>query len=74
MACIEKCADRTGKRRYRVKMRLKGGRAESATFDRLTDAKRWAKQIESAILEGHYFGTSECKRHTLRETLRALRA
>ena len=35
------------------------------TFKRLTDAKRWVQDTESAIREGRYFATAEAKRHTL---------
>jgi integrase len=52
-----------------VKVRLKGYPAQSATFDRLTDAKRWAQQTEAAIREGRYFKTTEAKRHTLGELI-----
>lgn len=47
---------------YQVKIRLKGFPPESATFDRLTDAKAWAAKIESDMKAGRHFGAS--KRHT----------
>ncbi len=50
---------------YRVKVRLKGQRAASATFARLTDARRWAQATEVAIREGRHFKTSEAKRHSV---------
>jgi integrase len=52
---------------YRVMIRLKGYPAESATFDRLTDAREWANKTETAMKEGRHFGTS--KRHTLADLL-----
>jgi integrase len=67
MANIEKRTTQDGKTSYRVKVRLKGYPAQSATFDRLTDAKKWASATESAIREGRHFKTTEAKKHTLGE-------
>jgi integrase len=69
MANIEKRTSQDGKTSYRVKVRLKGYPVQSATFDRLTDAKKWASATESAIREGRHFKTSEAKRHTLAELI-----
>jgi integrase len=65
VANIEKRVAEGGKTSYRVKIRLKGYPGQSATFERLTDAKKWAASTESAIKEGRHFKTSEAKRHTL---------
>lgn len=69
MANIEKRINTTGDISFRVKVRLKGFPPQHATFERLTDAKRWAQQTEAAIREGRYFKTTEAKRHTLSETI-----
>jgi integrase len=69
MANIEKRKSNDGDSAYRVKVRIKGFPAQSATFERLTDAKRWAQQTESAIREGRHFKSSEAKRHTLKDTI-----
>ena len=69
MANIEKRIASDGKTSYRVKVRLKGFPSQSATFERLTDAKKWAQQTESAIREGRHFKTSEAKRHTMNELI-----
>lgn len=69
MASIEKRISKDGKTSYRVKIRLKGQPAESASFERLTDAKKWAASTESAIKEGRHFKTSEAKRHTMNELI-----
>jgi integrase len=69
MANIEKRVSKDGKTSYRVKIRLKGFPSQSATFERLTDAKKWTQQIESAIREGRHFKTTEAKRHTLAELI-----
>lgn len=62
MATIEKRATTGGQTSYRAKVRVKGFAPESASFDRLTDAKRWAAQTESDMRAGRYFGQG--KRHT----------
>lgn len=67
MAVIEKRQSEEHGTRYRVKVRLKGFPPQTATFERLTDAKRWAQQTEAAIREGRHFKTSEAKKHTLGE-------
>ncbi len=69
MANIEKRVSNDGKTSYRVKIRLKGYPSQSATFERLTDAKKWTQQTESAIREGRHFKTTEAKRHTLTEVI-----
>ena len=69
MATIEKRETESGKSTYRVKVRLKGYPAQSESFDRLTDAKKWASATETAIREGRHFKTAEAKKHTLAETI-----
>lgn len=65
MATIQERKSRDGKTTYRVQVRLKGHPIQSATFDRKTDAKKWAVNTESAIREGRHFKTSAAKKHTL---------
>lgn len=67
MATIETRASDTGEKSYRVKVRLKGYPAQSATFARLTDAKKWAAATESAIREGRHFKTAEAKKHSFND-------
>lgn len=69
MASIEKRVTDDGKTSYRVKVRIKGFPVQSATFERKTDASKWAQSTESAIRENRHFKTSEAKRHTLAELL-----
>lgn len=69
MASIEKRINSIGAVSYRVKVRLRGYQSQSATFVKLTDAKRWAAATETAIREGRYFKSSEAKKHTLAELL-----
>jgi hypothetical protein len=67
MASIEKRIAKDGGTSYRVKVRLKGYPGQDATFERLTDARRWAQSTEAAIREGRHFKTSEAKRRTFEE-------
>lgn len=69
MAHIEEREDANGKRRYRAQIRMKGYPTQSATFERKTDAKKWAQDTESAIRDGRHFKTSEAKRHTVNEMI-----
>jgi integrase len=69
MANIEKRKANDGQITYRVKVRLKGFPSQSATFERLTDARKWAQHTESAIRDGRHFKISEAKRHTLNEAI-----
>lgn len=64
MASIEKRTNAEGKISYRAKIRLKGHPTQSASFSRLTDAKKWTASTESAIREGRHFKTVEAKKHT----------
>ncbi|MBX9744821.1 MAG: hypothetical protein K2X08_06385 [Chlamydiales bacterium] len=65
MATIKERKDKDGKDRFQVIVRLKGFPTQAATFTRLTDAKKWAQNTESAIREGRHFKTSESKKRTL---------
>ena len=51
--------------RYTAEIRLKGYPTQTATFKRLTDARKWIASTESAIREGRCFKTAEAKRHTV---------
>jgi membrane-bound ClpP family serine protease len=48
---------------------MKGYPIQTASFERLTDARRWAQQTETAIREGRYFKTREAQRHTVAELI-----
>ncbi len=69
MASIEKREVDNGDTAYRVKVRLKGYPPQTATFQRLTDAKKWAAATESAIREGRHFKTAEAKKHSFNDLL-----
>lgn len=63
MAYIEKRTTRKGVS-YRVQIRIKGHPPDAATFDRLTDAKRWAAETETAIRQGKHFGVARRRTFT----------
>lgn len=65
MATIKNRTAKDGTPRYTAEVRLKGYPAQTATFKRLTDAKKWVQDTESAIREGRHFKTVEAKKHTL---------
>ena len=69
MASVNKHTSQEGKTTYRVRVRLKGYPIQTASFDRLTDAKKWAASTESAIREGRHFKTAEAKKHTVSEMI-----
>lgn len=69
MASIEKRQTKEGDTTFRVKVRIKGYPTQTATFTRLTDARKWAQQTESAMRERRYFRTSEATKHTLAEAI-----
>jgi hypothetical protein len=73
MATIERRTDSDGKASYRVKIRLKGHPPQTATFERLTDARKWVQATESAIREGRHFKTAESKRRTLTDAINRYR-
>lgn len=69
MATIEKRKTDDGSTKYRVKVRIKGHPPQSATFERLTDAREWAKQTEVAIKQGLYFKKTEATKRTVAEVV-----
>ncbi len=69
MATITERIAQDGSKSYRVEIRLKGAPRLSETFERKTDARKWASATETAIREGRHFGTVEAKRHTLAEAI-----
>ena len=69
MATITERKAKDGTTRYRVEVRLKGYPPQVATFKRLTDAKQYIQNTESAIREGRHFKTVEAKKHTVAEMI-----
>ena len=67
MGAIEERTTKDGETRYRAKVRLKGFPVQVATFRRITDAKKWIQNTESAIRERRHFKTTEAKKRTFSE-------
>jgi integrase len=58
-----------GKTVWGAQIRRKGHPSISATFERLTDAKRWAARQEAAISEARAVPGSAARRHTVAEVV-----
>ncbi len=69
MANIRKRTSKSGTISYQAQVRLKGYPTQTASFRRLTDARKWVSSTESAIREGRHFKTSESKKHTVNDML-----
>lgn len=69
MADIQERIAKDGSKTFTARVRLKGTPTQTATFKRLTDARKWIASTESAIKEGRHFKTSEAKKHTLAEAI-----
>lgn len=67
MAVIENRRQNDGSVRYRARVRLKGHPERSQTFERKSDARDWARQIEADLKRGRYVPTSEAARRTVAE-------
>lgn len=65
MASIRKREGRDGKATYQVQVRLRGQKTRTRTFTRLTDAKAWARDVESKMSHGQYVPTTTERRRTL---------
>lgn len=65
MATIRKRVSGTGKTAYHVQIRLRGFAPETASFERLSDAKEWAGKVETDMKAGRHFGGA--RRHTFKE-------
>ncbi len=61
--------DQEGKQRtsYRVQIRRRGFPPVTATFERKTDADKWAGETEADMRRRRYFPQHEAERHTLAE-------
>ena len=64
MATFDQRISPDGKTVYRVRVRRKGSAAQTATFSKLSEAKKWAQVTAGAVLAGRHFPVPEAKRHT----------
>lgn len=69
MASIRQRTNAKGESVYHVQVRLKGHPTQTATFERLTDARKWVQSTEAAIREGRHFKTAIAKQKTLAEAI-----
>ena len=69
MASIRERRRTDGSHYFQAQVRVKGHPPQSVSFDRKTDAKRWADQTEAAIRQRRYFHDFEAQRHTVAEML-----
>src|SRR2546426_1330287 len=69
MATIVRRTGKNGQVNYRAQVRRKGAPPLSATFTKLSDARKWVQVTEAAIFEGRHFKTTEAKRHTLADLI-----
>jgi integrase len=65
MATIVRRTSQEGHVTFLVRVRRKGAPSQTATFQKLSDAKKWAQIIEGAVAAGQHFPTTEAKRHTV---------
>ena len=68
MASIDK-RDGQNDTTYRVRVRLRGERPRVLTFKRKTDAKLWAKKVESDLGRGLYVPTTADRRRSRGELI-----
>ena len=69
MAVIQTRKSSDGKIKYRALVRLKGHPPVSATFERKSDAKKWAADTESDIRNNRHFIKQESKKHTIADLI-----
>ncbi|MFN4163128.1 MAG: tyrosine-type recombinase/integrase [Ferrovibrio sp.] len=69
MAVIEERRNKEGKVTYRVKIRIKGHKPLSATFDRKTDALDWASEMRTQLRRRRHLNAVEAETKTLRDLI-----
>lgn len=69
MATIREREAADGTVTFHVQVRLKGFKPATASFERKTDAKKWAGATETAMREGRYFSREQGAKRTLAELL-----
>ncbi len=74
MAAIDTYTTQDGRTTYRVRVKRKDYPPQVATFQKLSDAKKWAQITETAILEGGNFPTTEARRHSVSDMIARYRS
>jgi len=65
MATIDARTGRDGKTYYRVRVRVKGSKVHSATFERKRDAQEWAERTQAQLRKGRHLDQDTPARRTL---------
>jgi len=69
MGTITERLDKNGQKAFQVKIRIKGFPVQSASFTRITDARRWEQQTEAAIREHRFFPQDKSQNTVLSELI-----
>lgn len=69
MAYIQERFSKTGKKSYRVVIRMRGYPTTSATFHRKSDAVLWEQETETAMRHGRYFKSPESRKRTVADLI-----
>jgi hypothetical protein len=69
VASITKRTLETGEVRYLAQVRLEGYPRQSRVFERKTDARRWAQEVESDLRRGRVREAAPREKHTLAELI-----
>lgn len=69
MPSISKRITPNGSVSYQAKVRVKGYPPASASFDRKTDAIKWAQRTEADMREDKYFPNTQAKKHTVADLI-----
>lgn len=69
MATIEPKTKKNGKKSFRARVRVSGFKAHSHTFDKFSDAKSWANQLEADMRLGRSLPEIAASQHTLGEAI-----
>jgi integrase len=69
MATIEKRTLDDGTHSYRVKIRIKGCKPQTASFNKRADANEWATKTEADLKRGLYFDDHNARKYTLKDAI-----
>lgn len=70
MAEIKKRTKKNGKISFTASIRIKGYPTLNATFEKITDARLWAAEKESAMKLGKHIKDAEAKKHTMSDLIK----
>lgn len=69
MATIQKRTKKDGTITYKAVIRIKGYPTMTASFDKITSARKWIGQNEPLMKEGKHINDYEAKKHTLNDLI-----